>query len=57
MQRVGDVMRRVLYWVMGLSGFVLSGVNVVAEYIVKKTDQGMDYISDQTDHAHEEFRH
>jgi len=50
-------MRRVLYWVMGLSGFVLSGVNVVAEYIVKKTDQGMDYISDQTDHAHEEFRH
>jgi|GEM_PF-6479109 len=49
-------MRRVLYWVMGLWGFVLYGANVAADAVVDKTDQWMDYISDHTDHEHGEFR-
>jgi hypothetical protein len=45
-----------MYWITGLSGFVLYGLNVAAEYVFEKTNKGMDYISDHTDHAREEFR-
>lgn len=49
-------MKKVLYWVMGGAGFIVYGVNCVSEWVAGKSNTIMDFISDNTDHAHEEFR-
>lgn len=49
-------MKRVAYWLTGLVvGNALYGINVAADYVVRKTDRWMDYISDHTDHSAERF--